>query len=118
MNIRSGINWTRSAIALALLCALFNFSVMAQDNPNKPLDAKTVSALIQELADGLPDFVEDEGAVATITEKWDEHENLAGKTRAQILGLLFADVKSAVRDTETQKNLGRMERRRRSDRNR
>ncbi len=30
MNIISGIKWARSAIALALLCAVLSFSVMAQ----------------------------------------------------------------------------------------
>lgn len=30
MNIKLGINWTKSAIALALLCAVFSFGVMAQ----------------------------------------------------------------------------------------
>jgi hypothetical protein len=49
-TFKIGINWTKSAIALALLCAVFSFSAMAQNNPNKPLDAKAASVLIQELA--------------------------------------------------------------------
>lgn len=105
MSIRTAISWTKLIIALALLCALFNFSVMAQDDSDEPLDEDAVSALVEELANGLSDLIEDEGQVTAITEKWDAHEDLAGKTRAQILGLLFADVKSVVRDAKTQKNI-------------
>ncbi len=31
-TFKIGINWTKSAIALALLCAAFSFSVIAQDD--------------------------------------------------------------------------------------
>src|SRR5437868_1359499 len=103
MNIRTGINWTKLVIALALFCAMFSFSVMAQNNSDKPLDEEAVAALVEELASGLAGLDEDQ--VEAITGKWDAHEDLAGKTRTQILGLLFADVKSIVRDAETQKNI-------------
>ncbi len=104
-TFKIGINWTKSAIALALLCAVFSFSALAQKNLNQSLDAAAASALIQELSDGLPDVIKDEDAVTTITDKWDEREDLAGKTRTHILGMLFADVKSVIRDAETQKNI-------------
>jgi hypothetical protein len=45
MNIKLGINWTKSAIALALLCAVFSFGVMAQDNPDQTLDEDQVTAI-------------------------------------------------------------------------
>ncbi len=35
MNIRSGINWTKTIVTSAILCTVFGFSVMAQDNPDK-----------------------------------------------------------------------------------
>lgn len=35
MNIRSGINWTKTVAASAILCTVFGFSAMAQDNPGK-----------------------------------------------------------------------------------
>jgi CspA family cold shock protein len=102
MNIKSGINWTRSVIALALLCAVFSFGAMAQSDPNEPLDAEAAAALVQELSDGLPDLIGDEAQVTAITEKWEAHEDLAGKTKLQILELLFEDVKSVATDQETQ----------------
>ena len=103
MNVTLGNNWIKSALALMLLCALFNFSAMAQDDPDEPLDEEAVAALVEELANGLAELDEDQ--VEAITEKWEAHEDLAGKTWAQILGLLFADVKSVVRDAETQKSI-------------
>lgn len=35
MNIKSGINWTKTIVASAILCTVFSFSIMAQDNPGK-----------------------------------------------------------------------------------
>jgi hypothetical protein len=105
MNVTSGINRIKSAIALVLMCLMFGLTALPQTGQEKPLNAETAAALIEELTDGLPDLIEDEGQVTAIIEKWDARENLAGKTRTQILGLLFADVKSVVRDAETQKNI-------------
>ena len=105
MNIRTGISWTKLVIAIGLLCAVFGFSVTAQNNPNQTLDEESVAELVEELANELADLIEDEDQVAAITEKWESREDLEGKTRTQILGLLFADVKSVVRDAETQKNI-------------
>ena len=69
MNTGTPIGWTKLIIALALLCALFNFSAMAQDNSDEPIDEEAAAALVEELANGLPDLIDDEAAVAAITEK-------------------------------------------------
>ena len=66
----------------------------------KPLDKAAADALVAALKEGLSESTEDEDIVAAINKKWDAH-NLAGKTRTQILNLLFADVKSVVEDKET-----------------
>jgi hypothetical protein len=102
LTFKTGINWAKLVIALVLMCFMFSFSAMAQTKQEKPLNAEAVSALVQELTDGLPDLIADENQVAEITEKWDEREGLAGKTRTQILNLLFADVKSVVADKNIQ----------------
>ena len=64
MNIKSGINWTKSAIALALLCAVFGFGVIAQDNPNQTLgtgfNPATKSIFIRSDFSGKIDFGETE----------------------------------------------------------
>jgi len=84
------------------MCSVLGFSATAQTNSETPLDAEAVAALIEELKDGLPDLIDDEDQVTAITEKWGAREDLAGKTRAQILKMLFADVKSVIEDKETQ----------------
>jgi len=104
-TLKIGINRTKLAIALVLLCAAFSFSAMAQDNSNEPLDAEAVSALIGELKEGLPNLIDDEAQVEAIAEKWNAREDLAGKSKAQILKMLFADVKSVAEDKETQDNI-------------
>jgi formylglycine-generating enzyme required for sulfatase activity len=101
LTFKTGINWTKLAIALALMCSLFGFSASAQTTPDDPLDEEAVSALLDELKDGLPDLIEDEDQVSAIIEKWDAHEDLAGKPLLQILKILFADVRSVVKDKET-----------------
>jgi cold-inducible RNA-binding protein len=105
MKIKSGINLTKLVTALMLMCSMFGFNAMAQTNPNKSLNAEGVAALIEELTDGLPDLIEYEEVIDAITEKWEAREDLAGKTRAQILKLLFADVKSTVKEQETQNKI-------------
>ena len=90
------INWTRLVIASLLMCVMLSFAAMAQSNSNQRLDAEAVSALIAELKDGLANLIDDEDTVTAITEKWDAREDLAGKTKSQILSLLFADVKTTA----------------------
>jgi cold shock protein len=104
-TFKTKFNWTKLAIALVLMCLVFSFSAMAQNTSNDPLDAEAVAALIEELTDGLPDLIEDEAQVTAITEKWEARKDLAGKTKAQILNLLFADVKSVIEDKDTQDNI-------------
>ena len=87
------------------MCAAFCFGATAQDNPNKSLDEESVAALVEELTDGLSDLIEDEAQVTAITEKWDARQGLIGKTKTQILILLFADVESIVKDKETQDSI-------------
>jgi cold shock protein len=80
-------------------------SAVPQATPEEPLDDKAVSALIDELKGGLSDQIDDEDQVTAITEEWGAHEDLAGKTRKQILNLLFADVKSIVKDKKAQDSI-------------
>lgn len=101
----AGISWTKLVLALLLICVIFSFAAMARTQHEAPLDADAVSALIDELKDGLANQIEDEDTVNAITEKWDAHEDLAGKTKSQILKILFADVKSVVADKQTQDSI-------------
>jgi CspA family cold shock protein len=78
-----------------------SISAVLPATQEKPLAKAAADALVGALKEGLADLIEDEEAVAAIVKKWNTH-NLAGKTRTQILGVLFADVKSVIADKETQ----------------
>ena len=97
-------DWTKLVIASFLLCLVFSIGALAQTDADQTLDDEAVSALIGQLKDGLSDMVE-ESELAAITEKWGAHEDLAGKSKAAILKLLFADFKSVRKDKETQDNV-------------
>ncbi len=97
-----GINWTRSAIALALLCAVFSFSAMAQADGGKPLDAKTLAALVAELKGVVSRTATEPGESEMVARKWDARRDLAGKTKLAVINLLFQDVRSSVKDSGTQ----------------
>lgn len=70
----------------------------------RPLDQAAADALVTELKGTLEKFIDDKKLVSLIGDKWDAR-NLAGKTRSQILPLLFEDVKSLVRDSKTRGNI-------------
>ena len=91
-------NWTGLIIASLLMCLIFCFGVVAQTKDDPPLDEEAVSALVDELKEGLPEFIEDEDTVNKITEKWDAREDLAGKTRYEIIKLFKEDVESVLTD--------------------
>lgn len=91
-------NWTDLIIASLLMCLIFCFGVAAQTKDDPPLDEEAVSALVDELKEGLPEFIEDEDTVNKITEKWDAREDLAGKTRYEIIKLFKEDIESVLTD--------------------
>lgn len=68
-----------------------------------PLRADAAAALLQQLKDSLADNLE-EDAINEIQAKWDR-QILTGKTREQILKLLFDQLKTVVEDEETQNTI-------------
>ena len=80
-------------------------NVPNQTKPKELLNAEAVTALLDKLKEGLLDLIDDEAQVEAISEKWDAREDLVGKPKAQILKMLFADVKSVIKDKETQDNI-------------
>lgn len=95
---KNEINWTILVIASLLMCLIFCFGAAAQTKDDPPLDEEEVSTLVDELKEGLPEFIGDEDTVNKITEKWDEREDLAGKTRYEIIKLFKEDVEAVLTD--------------------
>lgn len=88
-----------------LLCFALGTATFAQEDQNKPLNDDQVAELIGELQAQLVDLVNDDAARTAITGKWEAREDLTGKTRAEALKLLFADVRAVIADQRTQKSI-------------
>ncbi len=92
-------------LALGLMCLTLSFGAIAQTNAERPLDEDAVAELFGELTDGVSSVIEDEAQINAITGKWEAREDLVGKTKTQILKLLFADVKSVVKAQDAQNKI-------------
>lgn len=89
---------TRLLAAFLLVCVLFAVGAMAQQDDKTILDEDGLAALLEELKEGLPEFINDKAKVTAITDKWSEREDLSGKTGFKVLQLLINDVESVVKD--------------------
>lgn len=92
---------TNLIIALMFIFSMFSFSVIAQTNYDKPLDAKALTALVKELKGVVSRTESDAKKSAAVAEKWDKRQDLAGKTKEQVIDLLYEDVKSVVTNSGT-----------------
>ena len=88
--------------ALVLLCSISSFSAMAQTVSDKPLDAKSLAALIEELKGVVAKSSPDEKDAALVAEKWERRKDLAGKTKRDVINLLFKDVRAVIKDSGIQ----------------
>jgi hypothetical protein len=73
--------------------------VAAQSGPDKPLDAKSLTALVTELKGVVSREAHDEKAPTAIAARWDARKDLTGKTKKAVINLLFQDVKSVIKDS-------------------
>jgi hypothetical protein len=92
---------TNLIIALMFIFSMFSFSAIAQTNDDKPLDAKVLTALVRELKGVVSRTEPDAKKSAAVAEKWDKRQDLAGKTKEQVIDLLYEDVKSVVTNSGT-----------------
>lgn len=93
------VNRAKFLMVLTFLNSMLCFSVMAQD---KPMSAKSRAALVTELKGVVARFEPDEKNSALVAQKWDARKDLAGKTKSQVINLLYEDVKSVIKDSGTQ----------------
>jgi hypothetical protein len=96
------ISWTRLIVALLLSCSISSFSAMAQTDSGKPLDAKSLTALVEELKGVVSKSSPDEKDAGAVAEKWDRRKDLAGKTKREVINLLFKDLKAVIKDSGIQ----------------
>src|SRR4051812_29675485 len=96
---RTIINRTKLIGAFLLLCSVFGFSVTAQTNAAQPMTDKARTALIEELKGVVAKSAPAEKDAALVAEKWDRRKDLAGKTKREVINLLFEDVKAIIKDS-------------------
>lgn len=90
-------------IALISASAIFSFNAVAQtDTTGKSMDAESLIALIKELKGVISRTEPDEKKSAMVAEKWDKRKDLSGKTREDVIELLYEDVKSVITNQGTQ----------------
>lgn len=78
--------------------SLFSFTAPAQ----KPLKAKSLAALITEFKEVISKNARSQKDADLIGAKWDKRRDLAGKTKSQVIELLYGDVKSVIKDSGIQ----------------
>lgn len=88
-------NWTKLLIVLSLLCSVFSFNAMAQ----KPMNANALAALITEFKDVVSKNARNQNDAKLIGARWDKRKDLARKTKADVIELLYEDVKFVIKDS-------------------
>src|ERR1043165_4470457 len=96
---RTIVNWTKLILAFALLCSVFGFSITAQTNDAQPLTDTARAALVEELKEVVAKSTPDEKDAALVAERWDKRTDLKGKTKKEVINLLFEDVKAVIKDS-------------------
>lgn len=90
-------------IGALVLCSMLGFSAVAQENP---LNAQQLSNLIAGLKGALKEnlamIATGDKNLKAITQKWDARKDLSGKSKRQVIDLLFQDVKTEVTNPEMQ----------------
>lgn len=100
MNIES--KWLRFAKTFVLISLVFSFGAAAQTSSDKPLEVIQLFNLVEELKEVLTKVSPDKNEAKTVIEKWENRTDLGNKTKSQVIDLLFEDVKSVIKDSETQ----------------
>src|SRR2546423_57485 len=96
------INWTKLIAALVLLCSISGFSAMAQIVSDRPMDAKSLAALVEELKEVVAKSSPNKKDAALVAKRWNQRKDLAGKTKKDVINLLFEDVKAVIKDSGIQ----------------
>lgn len=92
-------NWTKSGLVLWLIFSVFSLVAMAQD---KPMEASSLRGLITDLKEVVSKNSRVDNDAQLISKKWDARKDLTGKTKSNVIDLLWVDVKSVIKDSGVQ----------------
>ncbi len=93
------IGWTKIFIAFVLLSSVFSFGATAQNNNGKPMDAKALTDLIGELKEIVANSGANEKDAARVADRWNKRTDLTGKTKKEVIDLVYQDVKAVIKDS-------------------
>ncbi len=93
MNAKLG---TTVAIVFALI--IFSTTAVFSQTPERILTPVETESVLEEAARGALEAIGDEAVFDAVVERWEAREDLEGKTRSQIMRLLFADVQAVIQD--------------------
>jgi uncharacterized protein (TIGR02145 family) len=88
--------FSAAAMMLPSNAGAFSSNAVPQATPETPLTEDELSGLLDSLKEGLAELVGDEDKATAITEKWDARRDLTGKTKSQVIDLLYEDAKTVV----------------------
>jgi hypothetical protein len=88
-------------LALLLWCSMLGSSVRAQTNSDQPMDSTALTALVAELREVVAKATPDPKEAASVSARWDKRTDLAGKTKKEVINLLFGDVRAVIKDSGT-----------------
>jgi uncharacterized protein (TIGR02145 family) len=95
-------------IAALFLCSIFGFSAIGQDNPlNAGQPANLIAGLKDTLQENLAVIGTSEKKYKAITQKWDARRDPAGKSKRQVIDLLYQDVRAEITNSEMQSQIAR-----------
>src|ERR1043165_8323526 len=91
-----------SLSVVLLWCSMLGSNVLAQINSDQPLNAQSLAALVAELKEVVAKSTPDQKEPAAVSARWDKRTDLAGKTKKEVINLLFSDVRAVIKDSGTQ----------------
>jgi len=91
----------KSAIAIVVAFVVLSTVAVFSQTREVPLNQEQAEAVVEEAGRSVMEVIDDEELLTAISEKWGAREDLEGKTKSQILRLLFADVQAVITNPET-----------------
>ncbi|MBL8180445.1 MAG: hypothetical protein JNL64_02405 [Blastocatellia bacterium] len=88
----------RLAAMIVLATTIFSTVSIFSQTPERVLTPAETESVLEEAARGALEAIGDEAVFDAVVERWEAREDFEGKTRSQILRLLFADVQAVIQD--------------------
>lgn len=92
-------NWTKAGLVLSLIFSVFSLVGRAQD---KPMESNSLTGLITDLKEVVSKNSPSKNDALLIGKRWDARKDLNGKTKSDVIELLYDDVKTVIKNSGVQ----------------